>query len=172
MPNHETEDKLDPKQRALDTLSQYGLGVFPVNPVDIANNMGVRVYADMLDKDLAGAIFKDDGGTPVIVISMRDAPVRQRFTCAHELGHLVKRQAEGKDLDFLDKRDGLASEGTDPEEIWANQFAANLLMPESEVRARVGDSTSMSRLTEHFGVSAIAMAHRLAKLKLLQKVQK
>jgi Zn-dependent peptidase ImmA (M78 family) len=60
----------------------------------------------------------------------------------------------------------LASAGTDEREIFANQFAANLLMPESEVRSRWQRTASPVTLAAAFRVSQDAMSFRLRNLGL------
>src|SRR5262249_13052228 len=101
-------------------------------------------------------------------------PNRQRFTCAHELGHYVKRSAAGDDAwEYVEHRNLLASQGTNSEEIYANQFAASLLMPEEAVRklhdelkAQRGTPPPPAALAFEFGVSADAMQYRLVNLGL------
>ncbi|MBT0974157.1 ImmA/IrrE family metallo-endopeptidase, partial [Salmonella enterica subsp. enterica serovar 1,4,[5],12:i:-] len=89
-----------------------------------------------LDDDVSGALLKEPEQDPVIILNRNDSNVRKRFTCAHELGHYVKRTENGQPLEyeFVDYRGKLASQGVDSEEIFANNFAACLLMPEKEVR--------------------------------------
>jgi Zn-dependent peptidase ImmA (M78 family) len=151
---------------ATEVLESHWPGGFPINPFQIAAHMGVLVYETTLDADLAGAVFTDVGGLPVIMISRDDAPVRKRFTCAHELGHLCKRQREGRAIDFLDKRNGMSSTGTDPEEVFANAFAAQLLMPDYEVVAQHKQGVGMRAMARFFGVSTAAMMNRLNHLRL------
>jgi Zn-dependent peptidase ImmA (M78 family) len=67
--------------------------------------------------------------------------------------------------EYFDRRDVMASTGTNEEEIYANGFAAALLMPESELTPWVGKS-SVPQLAVRFGVSAEAMKWRLVNLGL------
>ena len=59
------------------------------------------------------------------------APRRQRFTIAHEVGHLEMHKGRPLVLDHvrMNMRDATSSTATDVEEIEANQFAAAILMP-------------------------------------------
>ena len=62
---------------------------------------------------------------------------RQRFTIAHEIGHFLLHTDEDVHIDEkrpIGRRDDLSSQAVDACEIEANQFAAELLMPESLVR--------------------------------------
>jgi Zn-dependent peptidase ImmA (M78 family) len=70
----------------------------------------------------------------------------------------------------MDRRDANASRGIDPEEIAANRFAAELLMPEEMILASLGQGSSteiIGRLAVRFDVSQQAMEHRLANLGLV-----
>jgi len=144
--------------------------VLPVDPFYIARKFGVKVYLAELGEGVSGTLVKrgwyDD---PEITLNSRDSRVRQRFTCAHELGHFVKRSStEDSVWEYVDRRDSLASQGTDEDEIYANRFAANLLMPTPfvvELRKEYGPVSPVS-LAYEFGVSADAMSYRLADLGL------
>lgn len=99
-------------------------------------------------------------------INSEHAPVRQRFTTAHELGHLIRhnqRHSPGTPLYY--KRDSLSACGSDDEEVYANQFAAALLMP-AELVCAYAESHDEFGLARLFGVSLDAMRHRLNNLQI------
>jgi Zn-dependent peptidase ImmA (M78 family) len=101
--------------------------------------------------------------------------VRQRFTIAHEIGHAV---LTAQDFLYVDKvarlRDARSAQGTDPAEVEANAFAAELLMPadmlEREVQRRGGldvyDQDDVLELAGEFQVSTQALLIRLNMLGL------
>ncbi|QBO34978.1 ImmA/IrrE family metallo-endopeptidase [Periweissella cryptocerci] len=76
----------------------------------------------------SGSITPKGNGTPVIEVNSSEAPVRQRFTIAHELGHyflmeeLKEKTNRTPDLSSYDSTQR-------EHEIIANSFAADLLMP-------------------------------------------
>lgn len=101
------------------------------------------------------------------VIRVRDdipEPGRRRFVIAHELGHL--RLRHGSDLLRLcDERDLLEwSRGQRPHENEANEFAAELLMPDDFFRPRcqTGDPglRAIEHLADEFQTSLTATAIR------------
>src|SRR5207247_3101306 len=109
----------------------------------------------------------------IIGVNSPHAPVRQRFTIAHELGHAVLHAREGIHLDQafrLRFRDQTSAMAIDPEEIDANSFAAELLMPADEVQAwlsagiDMNDDQAVRRVARHFGVSQQAMTYRVVNL--------
>jgi Zn-dependent peptidase ImmA (M78 family) len=141
----------------------------PVDPFFIARELGLAVYVSQLDHGVSGMLVKRAGyDDPEIYLNRRDSRNRQRFTCAHELGHYVKRSASsdlGEVWEYVDRRDTLASLGKEPQEIYANQFAASLLMPRDLVKRFKGEY-GVAALAYEFGVSADAMSFRLANLRL------
>jgi len=160
---------------ALDLLEkhwadEHGQVSFPVDPVVIASRLEVEVVRGTLDKDVAGLLIKEpDEPNPKIFLNRRDDDRRQRFTCAHELGHLSRRGTSflrTEKVGFIDSRDSVSGEGTDPEEVWANKFAAELLMPAVAVRTWWSQGLSVPKVARIFGVSEAAMQVRLASLRL------
>lgn len=141
---------------------------FPVDPVTISKALGLRVMETSLPPEVSGAIIKNAGADPIIVLEQTDSNNRKRFTCAHELGHFVYKseQGGGDNFNYVDLRDASSRNGTEPEEIFANQFAACLLMPEREVSRLVKDGQPVTSMALWFGVSAEAMEFRLKNLRL------
>lgn len=140
---------------------------FPVDPFLIADRLGIEVRKAALDHDLAGFIIREQEGGPVeIYVNAADADVRQRFTVAHEIGHFVQRGGDTRPMGFVDERSELSASGTDPNEIWANRFAAELLMPSSVVRKWWARGISPDALRRKFFVSTAAIGYRLDDLGL------
>lgn len=136
----------------------------PVDPISIARAAGIRVLDAPLDDNTSGALVKEPGKDPTILLNETDHPNRKRFTCAHELGHYRRRSADENEYTTVDLRGSLAAAGTDPEEIYANEFAAALLMPEDAVRRLVAEGLSDVELSVRFGVSREAIEFRLQNL--------
>ncbi|MGD0452307.1 MAG: ImmA/IrrE family metallo-endopeptidase [Solirubrobacteraceae bacterium] len=136
----------------------------PVDPISIARAAGIRVLDAPLDDDTAGALVKEPGQDPTILLNQNDSPNRKRFTCAHELGHYRRRSADETEYTTVDLRGSLAAAGTDPEEIYANEFAASLLMPEDAVRRLLEEGLGDLELAIRFGVSREAIEYRLKNL--------
>lgn len=138
----------------------------PVDPVFIAQQLGVKVFQSVLGPGVSGLLVKRAYQDPEIHLNADDSETRQRFTCAHELGHYIRRAStdDGEAWEWIDRRDHLASQGTDSGEIYANSFAANLLMPTGDVR-RLAKRMSAEALAVEFEVSLEAMNNRLDVLR-------
>ena len=160
-------DAVRDASRVLDQMwsSPFGVDV-PVDPVSIAVALGIKVYTADLDASVAGLLVKRRGEDAEIYLNAADSENRQRFTCAHEIGHYIQRSnTDDSEWEFVDRRDELSSQGTDPGEIYANSFAAQLLMPEHEVRSAAKRMT-VPQMALNFQVSLEAMKNRLATLRI------
>ena len=138
----------------------------PVDPVRIARGLGIEVLDARLRDNVSGALMKEPDQPPSIVLNWDDHRNRKRFTAAHELGHYVRRSEQVDAYEYVDLRGPLASRGDDPDEIFANAFAAALLMPEKHVRRLAGDGLNEIQMALRFDVSREAMRHRLTYLGL------
>ena len=150
-------------------LDECAITSAPVNVKKIARHTGARLaYEAFPAKDgISGVLLRKKTGA-VIVINDDDYDVRQRFSIAHEIGHLVLHD----DDVHIDYRDARAATGAEPREVEANAFAAELLMPSALLRTegtvRAGDDDVIQKLAKKYDVSAAAMSWRLTNLGLLQ----
>ena len=144
--------------RAAQNLRDYwSLGNDPIpNLVELLEEQGIKVLAvDLTNIDGLTARVRCGGSSsvPVIVVNCGDWGERQRFTLAHELGHLV--------MDVANKLD---------EEKAAQCFAGAFLMPANALWQKIGKhrkSIGWSELFELkllFGVSVQAITYRCREL--------
>jgi Zn-dependent peptidase ImmA (M78 family) len=167
------------EDRAIKVLQEVRIHAPPVPVEQIAKAYGVAVRYQAFKGDVSGMLYRD-GPNSVIGINASDVEVRQRYTIAHELGHLFLHP--GRDVwvdrnvrvNFRNAESGLA---VNYEEIQANAFAAELLMPwkwvidEATMRVRTGQAQNVRQLIEslskQFLVSRPAMEYRLINLGLI-----
>lgn len=165
---------MNARHEAMELIRQYlvdddGLLELPIDPIALAKQMNISVhYSSSLGEGVSGVIVKDETDPyPKIFLAAHEAEVRQKFTCAHEIGHYVQRMKEDDiKFGFVDSRDDLSSTGMDTSERQANSFAAELLMPAVAVRKFFADGMRVSKLAREFGVSEQAMTFRLRNLYL------
>lgn len=153
-------------QRLLDRL---GMTDIPVDPIKVARALGIVTWTSDLQENVAGVLVRKRGEPPEIYINAADHINRQRFTTAHEVGHFIDRARKGDaetPINFVDYRDDLSAQGTNPAEMYANGFAAALLMPEARVREHWAHDPDPVALASKFQVSPDAMGHRLHNLGL------
>ena len=105
---------------------------------------------------------------------------RQRFTIAHEIGHIILHNEELKGGALVDKtitmlrRDARSASGVHRIEVEANQFAAALLMPRGFIDEYmeehgldygvINDEDAIEDMARAFQVSSMAMAIRLGNI--------
>jgi len=167
------------RMQAEKLAQRLGADTPPIDVEAIARGLKLKVIKEDLGQGVSGLLVSD-GLSAYICVQQLDAPVRQRFTIAHELGHYILRHHVGTgenvlvDRGVMGERGALASQGIDPKEIQANQFAACLLMPSRLVRQEVErfgttplSDANVSELAKTFKVSEQAMTIRLTKLGLL-----
>jgi Zn-dependent peptidase ImmA (M78 family) len=128
---------------------------------------GADVAVISLDDGLDG-MAASSADAKLIVLATSRVPPRQRYTLAHELGHLLAGddQEVHLDRDVYDK-----AQARDPSELRANSFAAAFLMPEDLLRGAVGTDglreQAFATLACELKVSPSALAIRLSQLRLV-----
>lgn len=159
-------------RRARELLSQGNYRV-PVNVKAIAKDLGIVVQEREFEDDLAGMLVVR-GNHAVMGVNKKHSLNRRRFSIAHELGHYMMHRSMSDVFVDAFHRDNDSSKGIDPEEIQANAFAAEILMPETILRERLSrkpldifDEKSVSELAKEFGVSSQALTVRLTRLNLI-----
>jgi Zn-dependent peptidase ImmA (M78 family) len=107
------------------------------------------------------AYSTDSLGRPMIIVtSERAASIyRYRFTCAHELGHLLLH--------------GNPLPGDRQQEREADEFAAELLTPRAEIEPllpRTMRMATLERLSTSWGVSVESLIRRMGELRVVSDI--
>jgi Zn-dependent peptidase ImmA (M78 family) len=170
------------RRKAAELLEEGRVTKAPVPVKRLATLRGAVIRYQPFEEDgqhLSGMVRRLPDGSAVIGVNALHHTKRQRFTIAHELGHLLLHKDESIHVDkqflvdrsrLLGKRDRVSSQAEDPKEIEANQFAAELLMPRAfllaDLRGRRIDLESgeiAQELAGRYQVSVHAMTIRLAR---------
>ena len=143
----------DIERIANEIRKQWNLGLEPIsNLIDTFEENGIKVFE--IDNQLYPRF---DGFSahinkhPIIVIGNQWPGDRQRFTLAHELGHLVLYGFLNPDLD---------------EEKCCNRFAGSFLLPKESLTLILGENRTsiepreLSILKQEYGISMVAILHR------------
>jgi Zn-dependent peptidase ImmA (M78 family)/DNA-binding XRE family transcriptional regulator len=147
---------------ARDLRTSWGLGINPI-PVltDMLEERGIKVFQSQAINDRFDGMAATVDGIPVVVVGRGWPGDRQRFTLAHELGHLVLH--------------GRLAPGVE-EEAAANRFAGAFLAPEDEVRKELGEKRvwleprELEVLKKAYGLSMQGWMHRAKDLGILPDV--
>ena len=161
---------------ARELLERYSITSAPVPVERIIKKRGIALQYAPFEEDLSGMAYINDG-VAIIGINALHHPNRQRFSAAHELGHHLLHADLLRDAVHVDRgirvmlRDEVSSHGVDENEVMANNFAAELLMPRvllakamDEGEIDIEDDTQIEAIAKKFRVSAAAMRFRLIGL--------
>jgi Zn-dependent peptidase ImmA (M78 family) len=152
-------------KRAREARAAWGLA--PDAPVACVlalaeERAGVPVLVAALPDAVAGWLYE----RRLLVVNGRHVVARQRFTVAHELGHLRCGHDGATVVDLV----ATVTAPRDPREVQANAFAAELLAPRAGVEALVGGRAptldDAVAIASRFGVSVPAAVVRLVTLGL------
>ena len=160
------------RRKAAELLQATSIDRAPVPVEVLAERAGAVIRYEPFDGKLSGMLYRSKEGAVIGVNSLHPT-ARQRFSIAHEIGHLLLHQPElhVDEHAFIAFRDLQSSTAADPVEIEANQFAAALLMPAEILRKNLMElgnnpdvPDAIHALAQSFQVSQEAMTIRLTKL--------
>jgi hypothetical protein len=83
----------------------------PVDPVQIAHRLGMKVVDAVLDQSIPVALVKEVGMDPVIMLNAKDNVNRKRFSCAYAIGACIQADPEGPYVIIL-RRDIFSTRGS------------------------------------------------------------
>ena len=156
-------------------LDAVGVREPPVPVEEIAQSLGARVRYAPFKGELAGILIRDDERRGVVIgVNSLHHSNRQRFTIAHECGHLTLHRGRSVYVDEsfrVNRRDAVSAQATDPEEVEANRFAAELLMPFEMITADLAgfdldieDEAELREMAKRYGVSPQALTLRISSI--------
>ncbi|MCW2488036.1 ImmA/IrrE family metallo-endopeptidase [Candidatus Symbiopectobacterium sp. NZEC127] len=142
----------------------WALGNQPITSmIDVLECHGVLVIVtDMDSSEKFDGFQASIGKQPIVVISSKWPGDRQRFTLAHELGHLILHVLLAEHLD---------------EETACNRFAGALLFPEVAVHQYLGNKRHHLEIQElyllkmDYGLSMMACIYRAKQLEIITEAK-
>jgi Zn-dependent peptidase ImmA (M78 family) len=143
-------------------LNQFGLVEPPIDPVKIAQNLGIKVNFVTLSADNRNVSGFYDPADNAIYVNEAEYPKRQTFTIAHELGHALLHRDWAKSEDYKVLMRDPDADTSDPIEKEANAFAAHLLVPR-HMLAKYWDKMAVPSLSEMFAVSSAMIGYRISR---------
>lgn len=162
---------------ARQVLKQCHISSPPVRVEVIARKLAAEIHYEPFEGDISGMVYRHKDHV-IIGVNSTHHPNRQRFTIAHEIGHVLLHKGTEVHIDRtyrVNMRNDISSQAVDRDEIEANRFAAALLMPEHmliddlqdmEIDSENGDN--VGALANKYEVSLQAMTLRLQNLGLIK----
>ena len=148
------------RNMARKVLKDYKLSEVPTDLTIIFAGLDLK-YIELNDaNEIDGAILEIEGKPAIAVLNKARPLQRQRFTLAHELGHIflehIKRDIY--DPEEIRESDVQSSGKTKPpKEVEADTFAAELLVPYEHLKIYTSDINNIDKLAGIFLVSKQAM---------------
>jgi Zn-dependent peptidase ImmA (M78 family)/DNA-binding XRE family transcriptional regulator len=136
-----------PVRNLLNILEKNGVFIFAI-PLSVEEHDSYSVWADTQLR------------RPVIMISSGKPGDRQRFSLAHELGHLVMHDTFPEGLKKIEDE--------------ADRFASEFLLPEEAMRSAIEPPvtlTSLAELKPRWGVSIASLIVRSRQLRIITERQ-
>jgi Predicted Zn peptidase len=159
LPFYDPEDHQNDFEKIAHNVRRAWL--MPRGPVKNLTDCMERAGIIIIKCDMSGAridgVSYQIGGLPPIVFLNNDIPAdRERFTLAHELGHLVMHKYPTENM-----------------EKEANSFAAAFLMPESDIAPSLKDITleRAAALKPYWKVSIGSLLYKAKTLRLVEDGQ-
>lgn len=151
----------DAEHAAISVREAWNLGGSPIPDMsELLEDHGIKVFKLDLPESVDGLSCRvrrvDGGDVPVVVCSTTKSLERQRFTIAHELGHMA-----------------LKIPSTLDEERVCHRFAGAFLAPAAELMREVGRRRlnfgfgELVEIKHLFGISAAALVVRMRDLRII-----
>ena len=142
---------------AWEILIREKITELPVRTGKLCRQLGVPIKLCEMKASGRTALVQ---GVPTILINETEPPLRQKFTCAHELGHILLKHTDKFGVAYRDPQPS-----DDPKEQAANVFAARLLAPAIVLRDL--GVTSAEQIADICKISMPAAVYRMERLQEL-----
>jgi Zn-dependent peptidase ImmA (M78 family) len=153
------------EQAAEEFRKEYQLGTDPIfNLTELLEDLGIKVFQyNFENDDISGmsAWVNEEEGIAVIFVNTSHPIDRQRFTVAHELGHLILNMDKSLSNSNIEK--------------CCDRFAAALLIPKNRMYQELGTKRKSIHLKElvfikeQYGISPQALLYRAKDLDIISE---
>ena len=149
------------RKMARKVLKDYKLNQVPTDLKKLVEGLGLKFIELNDPEDIDGAILEIDGKPKMAVLNTTKSIARQRFTLAHELGHIFLNHTKRDIYDAEMSREGedqiSSKSNKPPKETEADIFASELLIPYEQLKKNKDKLGDLDALAELFQVSKQAM---------------
>ena len=143
---------------ARNLLKKARINSYPILIKEIARQIPeLHIDGQEMEDGISG-LEATYNGVSFVRYNLRHSAKRNRFTVAHEIGHLL--------LGHSDNNDSTSLGSKNPKEIEANQFAAELLTPLEMLKIAIHQHKTVSGLAAAFWVSKEEMNWRVLETNL------
>lgn len=148
--------------KATEIWTNFCGGKIPIQLNDIIQQLGIKIKEEDLSID--GITRTNEYGLCCIMYSRNISVERQRFTVAHEIGHIVLEHTS-----ILGNCDQFSKDSQEKE---ANSFAGELLVPSSDIKKFVKEKKpTIKEIIDRYWVSQDVAFIAVNNNKLLYKIK-
>ncbi|MCK4592582.1 ImmA/IrrE family metallo-endopeptidase [Candidatus Parcubacteria bacterium] len=161
------DDMLKPKiknaqLKATEIWNDFCDKKIPIQLNDIIQKLGIKIKSENLTID--GITRTSNNGICFILYSKNISVVRQRFTVAHEIGHIVLEHTS-----IFDDCDQFSEKSQNKE---ADSFAGELLVPSSDIKKFVKEkSPTIQNILDRYWISQGVAFIAIENNRLLNKIK-
>ncbi len=137
-----------------------------IEPVGIAERLGIQVSEVKLEEGTLGALFMKPGVDPEIVLDRRHSFLRRRVTCALEIGHYVHMSTQADEYKRADLYGGAEEVGGASSDEYAREFGPEPSDAEEDVKVLADLWMDDLEMALSFRVPREEMRNRLRSLGL------
>lgn len=155
-------NNLDAIEDIADQLRKdWELGFNPIpNLIDLLEERGIKIFEITNKKNVSvDGLYATVNNSPIIVVASNNQPGdRQRFTLAHELGHILLEDHISENLDI---------------ESCCDRFAGAFLLPKRSLINLLGrrrhsiEPRELNLLKHEFGISMTSILHRAQETSII-----
>lgn len=168
---------------------KYGLGNYCAK--QLLDILDLLEQAEIINIELIRTPFKNEKlagfvgykyDTFFIITNTNHTLGKERFTIAHEIFHIIQDRVYLKQNAIIEEKVDASDDHTDIKELMANAFAAELLMPQEDVKNHINkitcnqekdiDYSIVIQLQQKYGVDYIALTKRLKEIDIISDEQK
>ena len=165
--SQDSEVCLSPTEYARELLLKLNINSVPIYPRKIAKELGIFIRERRADGGYDGYLISANGVWGMMINSSIRSRARKRFTVAHELGHYCIAHHDAASYQCFGRDIGNIDPSMRQDEREANEFAVELLMPDSffreDVRQRDISLETVNSLAARYETSMTSTAIKYAR---------
>lgn len=155
----------EPTAMSTSLRQEFGVEDRPIGNIRrlIEEEMGTLVFSFPCE-GLSGISWWHPKAGPAMLVNRNDSKGRQNWTSAHELGHLLQGNA-------VVLCDTMRTNHSEPRERSADRFAAEFLMPATDLRGHIARSGLGQLLDRDETLQQIAIRYRVSREALSRRLE-
>lgn len=144
------------RNMARKVIKDHKLSEVPTDLTKVFQKLGLKYIVLNDPEGIDGAIIEIENKPTIAYLNKAKPIPRQRFTLAHELGHIFLKHSKRDFYNAEESRefgDEEIDQSKPPQEKEADAFASELLVPNDKLKQHEADMNNIDKLSSIFQVS-------------------